>query len=386
MSAPRPSPAPARSGLTLLELMVATLLAAILMTALLRLLDVSLDLWARGETGRQDLEQSATIGELFARDLSALHAGQQGDFLVEWHSFDVDGDEQLDRDWPRLRFVRNASAAELARLRAQSLEAAGLEGPAGGDPAPGAEAQPPSPPLPTGHDATGLIEVCWAVLPAGAGPDERGEGVLWRAERLLDATEGTSFLAENFFDSAGRPPGAVLNEVSGGVLWFGLQFATQTSVVHDGWRVGWELADAAASWDAWNGARPDVEQHPWNEAHPGMPAVDERPLLPRRVRLEMELESARDRRRRTRLLGGFDEKSTTLLVRNGEHLPRGRGARVLVGSEWMQIVSVRGDRVTVRRGVRSTRAVPHASGEMVHHGRVVVYEVPIPMYSDDWNL
>ena len=130
-----------RRGLTLVELLLAVALFSFLMVAVFQLFDRSLSLWQRGETQRSLLEQSSVVGELVARDLRATDGGPRGDLLVEWVAFDTDGDGLRDVRWPRLRLVRQASAAELAR-----------GGKAPGDPR-----------------TSERIEVVWCVTPASSG-------------------------------------------------------------------------------------------------------------------------------------------------------------------------------------------------------------------------
>lgn len=375
---------PRRAGLTLVELVIASGLAAIVMTALFRVLDLTLDIWAKGESRRTVVEQATATAELLARDMRALHPGNQGDLLVDWHPFDVDGDGVIDRVWPRVRLVRQASRADLARLAAASMDpelvaAAQDQGLTVAELLPeGVELEKP----PT----TGLMVVGYAVVPAGAKGDARAEGVLLRGEEVFKPGNVPAMFERNFFSGSGQPRGGAMREVTGGVLWVGLQFATQTSVVWDGWEVGSDLEDSSASWDAWNAGRPDAELSVWNEPGAGMPAVEEEALLPRRVRIELEFESPRDRRRRTRLLDDIGKGEGSFEVENGEAVPGRAGRMILIGGEWMQVVRVSGDRVHVRRGQRATEPVAHAPGAMVHWGEPVTVEVPVPMYRDDWNI
>ncbi|TDJ72430.1 MAG: hypothetical protein E2O39_06725 [Planctomycetota bacterium] len=347
------------------------------MVAVFRLLDTSLRLWSRGEVQRSLTEQASVVAAIFAHDLRSLHNGAQGDFLVEWAQFDVDADGAFERVWPRVRLVRQASAAELAILRKRDLVA--QQGPE--------DATEPAAKSPTGATGramrSGLIEVCWAILPAGkAAPHE---GVLWRGEQLYGRLDRTSYFAPGFFDARNEPPVGALNEVSGGLLWFGIQLATQTSIVREGWHIGFELADSSASWDAWKRDRPDPTYHEWNEPGAGMPRVANAPLLPRRVRLELEFERPVDVRRRTRTTDMLEASATSFQVDNGARLP-GAGRLVLIGPEWMLIQSVDGDRVQVQRGRRGTAPVQHPAGERVHFGGLVVTEVTLALYNDDWNL
>ena len=73
-------------------------------------------------------------------------------------------------------------------------------------------------------------------------------------------------------------------------------------------------------------------------------------------------------------------------MQEGSRVPRRKGAFILVGGEWMEVQSVNGDRINVRRGERGTLRQGHAAGELVHFGQTVTSEVPIPLYADDWNL
>jgi len=355
-----------RRGMTMIELLLAVALASILMVALFQLLDVSLGLWSKGEVRRTLVEHAAGVSELFARDVRALHPGRQGDVLVEWVGFDRDRDGVRERFWPRVRLVRQATAAEVARLAGADERLA--------------------------HAS--LLEVAWAVVPIGGeglGEGEaRAEGVLLRGEEILGS--GDSYFetgdgpGAGLFGADGFPRVGALNEVSGGVLWLGIELATQTTILADGWRIGAGLEDAATSWDAWNRARPDPLVHPWNEPGAGMPAAGGEPLLPRRVRLELEFERPADRKRRPRLVDDLEAGAGTLRVSDGDRIPREEGTHVMLGHEWMEVVGVSGDDVRVKRGARATEARPHAAGEMVHFGVNLVTEIPVAQYKDDWNL
>ena len=376
-----------RRGLTLVELLIAVGLASILMIAVFKLLDTSLSLWSEGEVRRDVVEMAAATSELIAHDLRSLHRGEQGDLVAEWVLLDADGDGSKERAWPRLRFVRQASPAELARLakqRERQSESSGETDSAGAAPSSSAVNALAGPAFASG----GLIEVAWVVLPS---VDDPAEGVFWRGERVLSDEDQRSFFSEGYFDSNGRPPAGALNEVTGGILWCGLAFATQTSLLADEWGIGPRLEDASGSWDAWQRARPDASVHEWNEPGAGMPKVQEgTPVLPRRVRFELEFERAKERQRRTRLVDIVDATQTFLSVENGARLPAVSEAAgptyVLVEAEWMRLIGVQGDRAEVQRGQRGTAPRPHASGALVHFGARMVTEVPIALYNDDWDL
>ena len=352
-----------RHGLTLVELVIAMGLLALLMISVFDLMRGFLALWDKAENRRAIVEESSGVAELLATDLSALENGPRGDLWCDWGFFDTDGDGVQETIWPRLRMVRHVSRPEILRLQARDE---------------------------VKREGEGLIEVCWAVVPAYRGkeqPDLRAEGVILRGERIIDRrVQELSFLDEAFFGASGEPAPGRLNEVSGSLLWLGVEFATQTSLLDDGWHLGGALADVAASWDAWNKKRPAADRHAWNEPGAGMPSARGRALLPRRVKLELEVVRPRARLRRTRLSTTVTAEETALPVTDGRRVPQTLGAFVKIDAEWMRITSLSPSRVGVVRGERGTRPTSHAMGAMVHHGETFRREVPVPTYQDDWNL
>lgn len=347
-----------RAGFTLVELILAAGLFSILMLALFRLLDTSLTILGRTDEGRELSEMGGAVLDMLAADVHALEGGKRGDLLADWRLFDLDRDGVEGAPAQRLRLVRHFGAAELQRL---------------------AEGTP----LETFERA--LAEVGWALLyPPTDVPDERALGTLVRGERLLEA-DTLSFFDPNFFGPSGKPVPGSLYDITGGVLWFDAWFATQTTILHDGWKLGDELQHCAASWDAWNRARPNPEYSVFNLPPAGMPEAKESPLLPRRLRLELELERPRDLRQRTRLAAAVAVEDTALSVRDGRKLPAA-GAMVLVGDEWMKVLSVNENRVSVERGRRATRRTAHPAEALVHHGWRVVREITVDMTREDWDL
>lgn len=413
----------AKGGVTLAELIVATGLAAIVMTSLVSVTGSAIRLWTQGEATRDAREVSSAALGFLANDLRQLHATAEGDLVVDWFAFDLDRDGVTERLWPRLAFVRDASSAEvsamarrsmaerarkmrdeaMARQRRQSiglqersaepvpesleeddlLQAAGLT----------REAMA----LGTGGirdvDGAAIVEVLYAVLPEGTEGAERYTGVLMRQERLHTAGMPRVLTEPEAFDTRGRPDLQASREIARGVLWFRPLMATQTTLIdmeRDTADGGWTLTDglrtAARSWDAWGRNRPDVELTQWNEPAPGMPAVGPRPTLPRVIRLEIESQRAGERARAPRLLGALEEGATSFEVTSGARLVDAIGRYVLVGAEWMRLNDVSGDRAIVRRGQRGTtpRVIPE--GTPVLFGSPSVIEIPIRVHDDDWRL
>lgn len=354
-----------RRGLTLVELMISAGLLALLLAAVFKLTQQFMEVWDKSEIRRSQVEEASGLAELCARDLDMLEPGPRGDLLAEWAMFDHDGDGIAETKWPRVRLVRHATPAELARLQAGEARENRLAG-------------------------EGLIEVTWAILPAHPGTkdkDLRPLGQFWRGERIYGPARGAdlSMFDDKYLSSSGAPRPGSTNEVTAGVLWFGMQFATQTTLLHDEWTFGPGIEDGTANWDAWSRKRPDVSRHPWNEASPFLPKVTDAPLLPRRVMLEFEIERPGDFKRRTRVRTYFGQQEGAFEVEDQTKVPE-IGSFVRIDHEWMRITDRIGATVSVRRGQRGTVAGPHEAGAMVHYGRLTRRDVPIATHREDWGL
>jgi hypothetical protein len=364
-----------RAGFTLVELLLATGLLALLVLLVFQLFDRTLSLWRVGETRRSTMEQATLVADMLADDLRGLEPGAAGDLVVEWTKHDLDADGVLDAAWPRVRMVRIAGAAEVGRLRQQaSIERAEAVVDATTEPV--LESTAPE-----------LVEVQWAVVPASlVDADARAEGRVLRGARLVSDASTKSYFAADFYGASARPPAGTTEEVCGGVLWLSVACAGQSSVVNDGWSIGAEAVDATASWDAWNRDRPDADIHAWNTAWPWMPKSRGRALLPRRVRIELEIERPVDRLRRTRLLADLRTEDRQVVVDDVRHLPDFDGAHLLLGGEWVRVSSRDGANLTVERGVRGTSPATHARGTLVHWGRSYAREIVVGGHREDWNL
>jgi len=358
------SPLKSRRGLTLLELVLAVGLFAILSLAVFELLEGTLVTWRKSEVRRNQMETSTAVLELFAKDFQSLEGGSGGDLVVEWDTFDTNSDGGRETVWPRIRLVRQASASDAARVALQAQQRV---------------------------DGPDLTEVCWAVLPTSG---DESVGTLWRGERLVHgglsesanaSTPGVSFFDASFVKRDGSVEGGSLDELTDGVLWFQVLLATQTSAVNDGWTLGGGLEDAATSWDAWRSARPDETRHEWNEPPSGMPRVGEEALLPRRVRVAIEFEDPTQRKRRTRLSSDIAATEVAVTVDDETRVPK-VGGFMRVDAEWMEVKSKSGRRLTVKRGARGTEAEPHDAGARISHGETVVREIIVTTYREDWKL
>lgn len=363
------------AGLTLIELVIAMGLLTMLVLGVVQLFDSALSAWRRGEARRAVTEQATIVADRVGQDLRGAESGPRGDLLVEWVGFDVDGDGVRETKWPRVRLVREASAAEIARIRADEAAEARTK------PAPPADEV-----VVVDPEAPALVEVLWMAAPASRQDlDARSTSLLWRGVRRVADLKSTSFFDPHFFGASNLPPAGSTDEVTDGVLWMDVRLAAQTSVVNEGWNLTRDLSGVATSWDAWGRDRPDASYHGWNEKAVGMPKPGKLPILPRRVRLEFEFERPADRIWRTRLVEAIDDQAIVLRVDDGKRVPVEPGSHVLIDAEWMKITSVEGGRVVVERGARATPPVAHAAQAMVHWGLHSATEVVVATYREDWN-
>jgi len=352
-----------RRGLTLIELVLALGLASLLVLALVTLLDTSLSLWRKTEERRSKNELSSAVTELLASDLAAVESGPRGDLLVEWALFDVDGDGLPRLPCLRLRMVRAASAGEIERLQVDAAEKA---------------------------HGQGLVEVCWALLPSSTTAANREwEGLLARGVRLYGPGAGTSLLDPRFFGSGGRPPAGVLEDVTGGVLWFEALCAGVGTDLSRGWEIGAAREQACTSWDARGDGRPDAERSASNEDGAAMqplasPLGVRRPQLPRRMRLTLEVETPRARQRRVSTRADLGLKEGSVIVDDATKLPP-PGTFLLLDEEWLELVGTSANEARVRRAQRGTRAAEHKAGTWLRYGERSLREVVVPAQREDWR-
>lgn len=366
-----------RAGLTLIELVLALGLFALLSVMVVQVLDSTLRVWGSAQGQRYAIGTHAMVSTQVLSELDQLASGEFGDLLIDWELFDTDGDLIATRPLPRLRFVRRANAADLVRLGQREVDP--------GDPN---TARIRGGELP-------LIEVLYCVLPreiegldaSGALPETMpgvpGDVVLWRGERLLEDGTRPSVFDDDFF-RYGFPPSGSAEPMHGGVLWFELLCAGRGTRLDAGWKVGPDPRDAVRAWDATGARRLDPTLHTFNRAYSALPAYRGEPLLPRRVRLVLEVEAPSDTDRRATLSVPLAPDETEMVVAEPRHLPA-PGTLALLGEEWIRVVRVSGSRVRVERALRGTGSLGHRIGTPVQVGRRFEREVTIPLFREDWR-
>jgi len=365
-----------RRGLTLVELILALGLFALLSLMVVQLLDSTMRVWTRAEGQRFAIGTHTDLSSQVLAEFDQLAAGERGDLLIDWELFDTDGDGIATRPLQRLRFVRRATAADLVRLGEREV-----------DPANPRAARIEGGELP-------LVEVLYCVLPralvnppatpeaAALMPGEPGDTVLWRGERLVDDVARPSAFESDFF-VGGFPPAGSAEPLHGGLLWFEVVAAGRGTNLDDGWRIGSEPTEATRAWDSRGGARLRAGVHSYNRPYLGMPTYRGEPLFPRRLRVVIEVEGPQDARRRAELAAPLAPEDLEMSVARPELLPPS-GSLVLVGEEWVEI-GYPGSRTTIRRAQRGTAARPHRAGTPVQIGRRFEREIAIPLHREDWR-
>ncbi|MEZ6005020.1 MAG: prepilin-type N-terminal cleavage/methylation domain-containing protein [Planctomycetota bacterium] len=355
-----------QGGMTLIELLVASMLGALVMAALVRFVGFTLNTWSGSEIQRSRSGSIQATLDRVAGDLTRVHPGALGDFLLEWVPFNLDEDPGVDRCLPRLRFGTRPSAEHWERLvksgwtdaeREQFLEAGFGVG------SPGYETQQD---LPQVRDILrpGLAEVLWVLLPETRSGGEAA-GVLYRMEQRRPEPPAAALCELSLGAEGDFLETLPLEPVAHDVLWWDVVLL-ESGVPLDA-AIGSEAGQARRAWDGLGAHRVNREVAPMNLDIADLGARHSRPRLPERVRLELEIETAADRDTRPRLAVALDREAGELEVTRGERLPE-PGAFLRIDGEWLQLQSVDGDRAAVLRGQRGTLAALHERGARVHFG------------------
>ncbi|MGQ0554236.1 MAG: prepilin-type N-terminal cleavage/methylation domain-containing protein [Planctomycetota bacterium] len=332
-------------GFTLLELLAATALFAVLGTMLFQIVRGALDVWALGERNREMHDRSAPVLELLAEDLRRVWPGQSSGeqaarLLCTLREETEAGDSET--RVPLLRFVR------LART------------------------DPSAPP------SDGLVET----LVTMARPKGQALHVLVRRDRPGLGGEGSLLEAELPFSSEQLLSGA--QTLATGVLWFGAEFWSQGTERWEAQSPG----DAGAALSAWDSTRgllpPEDPAFPLGLGAASLSAGHD-DILPRLVRLTLVLDDT-ERGQAGALANALTPQSTRVELASAGVLQRAElPDHVLIDQEWMAVQSVEGRSLVVQRGRRGSRAVPHDEGAPVRIGQSFERVVALPTAREHWS-
>jgi len=345
-----------QAGFTLVEVLVAIAIFAVLCTMVFSLVGTSLSIFRDGERTRELYEIGPGILDSIAEDLRGLASGgirterpREARLLV---------DRDADRE-TRLRLVRTLGrdAADrifrLAGTGAKPTEVIDLRSDL-------AEA------LDGRHRATGgFVEVAYALRPM----TDRGGREIAGASALVKGIRtpvgGAESLFSDSFDSGAGAPLALATVVEG-VLLFEVEC----------WGPETRSFDAPAGqggaepvWDSTRASLGDFRWHVGRESA-NDPADD---VFPRRVLLRLVLDRPEDRTQGTFLSRALLASDTDFRADDASRLPSAGDPfpYVKIGPEWIRLGarSARdGAAKIVERGARGTVAGPHAAGAPIRSG------------------
>ncbi len=361
-----------QAGFTVLELLVAMGLLAALGAFVMQLVGSSFDMYRRGDK-RGDLYANAQhILELLETDLVAVHPGPDGRFLLEAEAMGGAGGGFL------LRLVRSIphSESEHPVLRKAGTRTSASARYDGSDPGPGAREDIPPP--------SGLMEVAWALLPDPT--DEEHPGVL----TLYRGVSAPAFAAGGLFDPAQEGQRdeawvrAQLKPVATDILGLWLLCMGQGSASWEEQLVLEGRGNAQMALLNWDSTRGVLPPQLFPLARAGSATVPEDDIYPRAVR--MVLQVARRDRPDAWLRGSLREEHQVVGLTTTRDLPEEdeQDQCIKLGTEWMELGARSSGDVSVRRGVRRSRASALGPGTPVYVGRTFRKTVAIPGRRSFW--
>lgn len=341
-------------GFTLVELLAAAALFAMLAVLLFQMVRSAMDVWGTGERNRELSERATAAFELLATDLRAAWGGSPGGappaaLLFTWRTEDDDGDGLPERRLPLLRFTR--------LLHEQST----LEWLARAGDAPGGE-----------QAVTGLLPVDPATLRPTGG---LAESLYTLARRpglplpvLVRGLRAPAGGERSLLDPAlAAQPDRLLADcvpVAEDVLWFGCEFwgpATADWGPDGGALTAWDSTRgvlAPGDPEFPYGAGPDSLERPHDDA------------WPRLLRLTLVLDRAAGATASGTLAAGVSADERRLRLAGASFLRDEEPPdHLLVEDEWVAVAAIEGDEVRVTRGARGSVAASHPDGARVRAGR-----------------
>jgi len=407
MNAPHPrrngsSPA---GGFTLMELMVAMGLFALLSTALVTFLARSTSLLAQGNSGVDTMDSLQLAAETVEKDVATLFTARDADVGmpdVRLFSdfvackFDADDDRKT-AGIQRLFFVRLIPHEATAPLtRNAGSEVVGPSERAYLDQKDDAIESAEKRLRATG----GLMEVFYAAVPNSL--DDPAVMTLYRGIRSPIGGPGSLLPTRRASDPAADPElrgpvhkkeiEAVAEPLLSTVLYFGVEFWSRKTQT---WDHDIEPPRGPSrTWDSSRGILPytkDTAEYFFlsKSTDPGGSLVD--PVddtFPRKIRLTVTVEEVGREASVGNLSAsvGPDEKFLPLLSTAFIPASEGRERFVKIGTEWIQFEAPGESGVSgCKRGVRGTLAQAHAADARVHHGRTLHREFDVATFRDTYQ-
>lgn len=401
---PRSALPSSRRGMTLLELVIAFAIFALMIAALVALGSAGLETWREGEVRKDAYDRGQRILDQVSEDLRNTFADDR------WYMVDgrprqaaaLLGDADRSRNG-RIRFVRSGSRDRMNIGRQDRLP------------------EPPSDMF-----FTDLWEVAWMM------DSDPSKPLLYRAvryferqpERTSQGRVNDSLLADHVVDDSSDPFFRRFAEpVDNGVLWIGFKYWTQYTST---WSEG-------RAWVCPNPTHAQVRQHglPGRCPSRGKDKACDRELVsvtvapPERVRpatqrligpssvwdstrvrtpgfffrkpmesdasdfvypeiiqVTLVVESTATELRGAALAEEIDERADSIRLVTAGGLPQ-EGSLAKIDGEWISYERREGLTLSgVKRGLRDTKAARHGARSLARHGETFVTDVRIPAYRE----
>ena len=220
-----------------------------------------------------------------------------------------------------------------------------------------------------------------------SGPDDiPGTATLFRATRSPVGGTGSFFLQSTIEAMSPEWIDSFAEPVSTGIAYFAVIFWGQETTEWETTRVldgqGLRSSNAGASGLGelvWDSTRGTVTRFGLFRGT-GSATIFDDDVFPRRARIVMTVVEESVDGADARLVGGAASRTRTIQVTKPELFEDG-GARFLrVDNEWMEVESVTGRTLRVRRGARRTAVSNHDGGAPVLVGRTFEREIEIPAW------
>ncbi|MFN0207572.1 MAG: PilW family protein [Planctomycetota bacterium] len=362
-------------GFTLVELLVVMGILIAFTYMAVRLLSGGIDIWKAAEDARDQDERARVALDLLRQDLWLCDGGERSRFVTDYSEIITKGEAM---NVARLRFVRSMSRADEARLRAGFAQGPGAVA--------GATAASPNTTVANAapDGGTGLLEVAYSTIPDASAKDPALLLLRRAAVAAEPETSGNSIFTKDFFtrQKRGFMDPAIGGDVIGGVLYFGVQLASQKTLTFEKLR---DQGGPEWSWDSTRGEFIGIKTTGYNKFGMSLarPIVPRERVFPRRVRAILILAREDADRRIVKLAKDAERTANEFILDDPDPLPVSAGDFVKIGGEICE-VNEAGPRILriKSRGAFATDAVLHREGLAVHRGRIFIMEVPNAAWRD----
>lgn len=339
-----------RSGMTLVELLVAFFVLLLLISALVSLSTRSLEVWSTGETRKEIYDRAEVVLSAIAKDLrnvcvenEVFNNGRE-DLPPPALQADVDRNRN-----PRLRFVRSGAPALVRAL--------------------GGAGNPPTIIPPTYYGP--LWEVAYVLDPDPANP------VLWRGTRGFDRRkQGTLLRAVEYERNTDTLFTTCFTPVETGVLYLGYDFWTQFTTTWDDAPLKKEGANSKQKVGPerrWDSTRLQDDKFYFHRRRFDRNNPDF--VYPEIIRVTATVEHLTPGQHGVKLLDPLDERSVVARLTHTRGLPDAPGL-VKIDGEWIEYGGITdGGIFKLVRGRRFTTAAAHAAQTGVRFGETFTTEV-----------